>query len=114
MLAFAALIAINAMWAFQFAGARLATEELGPVLVTLVPLAIATLMVLPFSGLSGDIFRIGNRRIQLDLFLLGTVGVLPAQLCVVLGVQRTLASNASVLSLTVPVLTALSASIFLH
>ena len=114
MLAFAALIAVNAMWAFQFAGARLATEELGAVLVTLVPLAIATLLVLPFSGLSRDIFRAGNRCILLDLFLLGTVGVLPAQLCVVLGVHRTLASNASVLSLTVPVLTALSASIFLH
>jgi drug/metabolite transporter (DMT)-like permease len=114
MLAFAALIAVNAMWAFQFAGARIATQELGAVLVTLVPLAIATLLVLPFSGLSRDIFRIGNRRILLDLVLLGTLGVLPAQLCVVLGVERTLASNASVLSLTVPVLTALSASIFLH
>lgn len=114
MLAFAALIAVNAMWAFQFAGARIATRELGAVLVTLVPLAIATLLVLPFSGLNKDIFRIKNRSILLDVFLLATVGVLPAQLCVVLGVERTLASNASVLSLTVPILTALSASIFLH
>src|ERR1700730_17520881 len=113
MLAFAALIAVNAMWAFQFAGARIATRELGAVLVTLVPLLVATLLVLPFAGLNRDLFRAENRRILIDVLLLGTVGVLPAQLCVVLGVERTLASNASVLSLTVPVLTALSASLFL-
>lgn len=105
---------MNAMWAFQFTGARIATQQLGAVLVTLVPLAIATLLILPFAGLNRDLFRAGNRRILVDVVLLGTVGVLPAQLCVVLGVQRTLASNASVLSLTVPVLTALSASIFLR
>ncbi len=114
IVAFAALIAVNAMWAFQFAGARIATRELGAVLVTLVPLAIATLLVLPFAGLSLDIFRAGNRSTLRDVVLLGTLGVLPAQLCVVMGVERTLASNASVLSLTVPVLTALSASIFLQ
>ena len=63
MLAFAALIAVNAMWAFQFAGARIATRELGAVLVTLVPLLVATLLVLPFAGLNRDLFRAENRRI---------------------------------------------------
>ena len=114
MLAFAVLLAVNAMWAFQFSGARIATSELSAVLVTLLPLAIATLLVVPFARLNLDLFRPANRTILLDVFLLGTVGVLPAQLCLVLGVQRTLASNASVLSLTVPVLTAISASLFLH
>jgi drug/metabolite transporter (DMT)-like permease len=114
MLAFAALIAVNAMWAFQFAGARIATRELGAVLVTLLPLAIATVLVLPFAGLNRDLFSHANRSVLVDVVLLGTLGVLPAQLCVVMGVERTLASNASVLSLTVPVFTALCASIFLH
>jgi drug/metabolite transporter (DMT)-like permease len=114
MLAFAVLLAVNAMWAFQFSGARIATSELSAVLVTLLPLAIATLLVAPFARLNLDLFRPANRTILLDVFLLGTLGVLPAQLCLVLGVQRTLASNASVLSLTVPVLTAISASLFLH
>lgn len=113
MLAFGALVAVNAMWAFQFAGAKLATEELGAVLVTLLPLAIATILVAPFASLTREIFDPCNRRILLDLLLLGTLGVLPAQICVVLGVERTLASNASVLALTVPVFTALSASAFL-
>src|ERR1700693_5058874 len=77
MLAFAALIAVNAMWAFQFAGARIATRELGAVLVTLVPLAIATLLVLPFAGLTRDLFCKENRSVLLDVVLLGTLGVLP-------------------------------------
>jgi drug/metabolite transporter (DMT)-like permease len=114
MLAFGALIAVNAMWAFQFSGARLATRELGPVLVTLLPMAIATLLIVPFAKLNLDLFRRANRIILLDVVLLGTLGIVPAQLGLVYGVQRTLASNASVLALTVPVLTALSASIFLH
>jgi drug/metabolite transporter (DMT)-like permease len=112
-LALGALIAVNAMWAFQFAGARIATRELGGVLVTLVPLVIATLLVIPFARLNLQIFQPQNRSILVDLVLLGTLGVLPAQLCLVFGVERTLASNASILSLTVPVLTAISASIFL-
>jgi drug/metabolite transporter (DMT)-like permease len=114
MLAFLVLIAVNAMWAFQFSGARIATRELGAVLVTLLPLAIATLLVMPFAKLNWDLFRAENRSILIDVCLLGTLGIVPAQICLVLGVQRTLASNASVLALTVPVLTALSASLFLH
>jgi drug/metabolite transporter (DMT)-like permease len=113
MLAFAVLIAVNAMWAFQFSGARFATRELGPVFVTFVPLALATLLVMPFTKLNGDLFKVEHRRILIDIILLGSLGIVPAQLCLVYGVERTLASNASVLSLTVPVLTALSASLFL-
>ena len=114
LLAFAALILVNAMWAFQFAGARIATRELGAELVTLVPMVLATLLVLPFARLSGNIFRTEYRSVLIDVCLLGTLGIVPAQLCLVLGVEGTLASNASVLSLTVPVFTALCASVFLH
>jgi drug/metabolite transporter (DMT)-like permease len=113
-LAFVALIAVNAMWAFQFAGARIATRELGGILVTLVPLAIATLLVIPFARLNADLFRVANRQVLIDVVLLGTLGVIPAQLGLVFGMERTLASNGSVLALTVPILTALCASIFLH
>ena len=113
MLALGALIAVNAMWAFQFSGARIATSELGAVLVTLVPLLIATLLIVPFAKLDRRLFQPQHRFLLIDVVLLATLGVLPAQLFLVLGVERTLASNASVLALTVPVLTAISASIFL-
>jgi drug/metabolite transporter (DMT)-like permease len=114
MLAFGALIAVNAMWAFQFAGARIATRELGAILVTLAPLAVATVLVAPFARLNLELFRREHRSILIDIILLGSLGIVPAQLGLVFGVQRTLASNASVLALTVPVLTALSASLFLY
>jgi drug/metabolite transporter (DMT)-like permease len=114
MLAFCVLIAVNAMWAFQFSGARIATRELGGVLVTLLPMVIATLLVLPFAKLNLGLFSVANRSILIDIVLLGTLGIVPAQLGLVFGVERTLASNGSVLALTVPVLTALSAFLFLH
>ena len=114
MVAFGVLIAVNAMWAFQFSGAQIATRELGPVLVTLLPMAIATLLVAPFAQINLDLFRRENQPILIDIVLLGTLGVVPAQLGLVFGVERTLASNGSVLALTVPVLTTLSAFLFLH
>ena len=80
MLAFGALIAVNAMWAFQFSGARIATSEAcGAVLVTLLPLAIATLLVMPFAKLNLDLFRVGNRTILLDVFLLARHSGSPAR-----------------------------------
>lgn len=98
---------------FNLLGRAIATEELGAVLVTLLPLALATILVIPFAKLNLDIFRRENRSILIDLILLGTLGVFPAQVCLVFGVERTLASNASVLALTIPVFTAMSASFFL-
>jgi drug/metabolite transporter (DMT)-like permease len=111
--AFAMLVGANAMWAFQFTGARIAARELNAVLVTFLPLALATLLVLPFSIPAGSLFSKDHRFLLLDVFLLGTFGIIPAQLGLVFGVERTLASNASVLSLTVPILMAVSAVIFL-
>ena len=58
-------------------------------------------------------FSKAHRFLLLDIFLLGTFGIVPAQLGLVFGVARTLASNASVLNLTVPILMAVSAVIFL-
>jgi drug/metabolite transporter (DMT)-like permease len=111
--AFGVLVAVNAMWAFQFTGARIAARELNPVLVTLLPLTIATLLVFPFCLPVALLFSKAHRLLLLDIFLLGTFGIIPAQLGLVFGVARTLASNASVLSLTVPILMAVSAVIFL-
>jgi len=59
-------------------GARIATRELGAVLVTLLPLAIATLLVMPFAKLNLDLFRVENRVILRDVLLLGTLGIVPA------------------------------------
>jgi drug/metabolite transporter (DMT)-like permease len=48
-----------------------------------------------------------------DLFLASTLGIIPAQLGLTWGIEHSLASNASVLTLTIPVLTAIMAVLLL-
>jgi len=42
---FLLLVLVNLMWAFQYTGARVATRKLGPITVTLLPLAMATVLL---------------------------------------------------------------------
>jgi drug/metabolite transporter (DMT)-like permease len=114
---FLVLMLVNMMWAFQFSGAKLATERLGPITVTTLPVVLATLLLLPalwmerrLTGAAGWSFPAWSLR---DFVLLAVFGGAPAQLGLVLGVQYSLASNASVLTLTIPVLTAIMAALLL-
>jgi drug/metabolite transporter (DMT)-like permease len=112
---FLVLVVVNLMWAFQFSGAKIATERLGPVTVTFIPLALSTVLFAPLLRVS----RRGKPKPRFtgtvirDLVLAGTLGIIPSQLGLTWGVQRSLASNASVLTLTIPVLTALMAVVLL-
>ena len=45
---FVVLVLVNLMWAFQFSGAKIATERLGPITVTFLTMAIATVLFAPF------------------------------------------------------------------
>jgi drug/metabolite transporter (DMT)-like permease len=114
---FLVLILVNLMWAFQFSGAKIATERLGPITVTLLPLALSTLMLAPFAGFDGRKRNRGGVRFTrgawISFALVGTVGTIASQLGLTWGVERSLASNAAVLTLTVPVFTAMMASILL-
>jgi len=112
---FLVLVVVNLMWAFQFSGAKIATERLGPVTVTFIPLALSTVLFAPLVRLSRGQkpkphFTLVAMR---DLIFAGTLGIIPSQLGLTWGVQRSLASNASVLTLTIPVLTAIMAVILL-
>lgn len=114
------LALVNFMWATQFSGAKIATAQLGPITVTFLTLAISTLLLAPFLRFGTRGARAGNSRPAgfagrvLPFLLLGTLGSLAAQLCLTWGVQRSLASNASVLQLSIPVLMALLAAVLLR
>jgi drug/metabolite transporter (DMT)-like permease len=112
---FVVLVLVNLMWAFQFSGAKIATERLGPIAVALIPLALSTILFAPLVRVSR-----GNKPrprwtsvVWRDLFLASTLGIIPAQLGLTWGVEHSLASNASVLTLTIPVLTAMMAVVLL-
>ena len=112
---FLVLVLVNLMWAFQFSGAKIATERLGPITVALIPLALSTVLFAPLLRVSR-----GKKPpprwtpvVWRDLVLASTLGIIPAQLGLTWGVEHSLASNASVLTLTIPVFTAIMAVILL-
>jgi drug/metabolite transporter (DMT)-like permease len=112
---FLVLVLVNLMWAFQFSGAKIATERLGPIAVALIPLALSTVLFAPLVRISRG-KKPGPRWTPVvwrDLFLASTLGIIPAQLGLTWGVEHSLASNAAVLTLTIPVLTAMMAVMLL-
>ncbi len=113
---FLALLVVNMMWAFQFSGAKIVTERLGPVSTALIPMALSTLLFAPFLRAGRPCGAAGRftRPLLAGLLMIGTVGIVPAQLGLTWGVEHSLASNASVITLTIPVLTAVMAVLLLE
>jgi drug/metabolite transporter (DMT)-like permease len=112
------LLLCNFIWASQFALVKLVQSEVGPLFTTAFPMLLATLLLAPVV--------VWTRRrhsphtpIQLSVADLGaflTIGILGqviAQLFATWGTQRSLASNAALLSLALPVATALMAFLLL-
>ncbi|MDR3677497.1 MAG: DMT family transporter [Acidobacteriota bacterium] len=115
---FLLLILCNLMWAFQYTGAKIATRQLGPITVTFLPMAAATillgLLLLARRGRKNakSLLERGSFLQQLLNFVaLGVVGCVLSQFCITAGIKRSLASNASIITLTIPVLTALLATL---
>jgi drug/metabolite transporter (DMT)-like permease len=115
---FLLLILCNLMWAFQYTGAKIATRQLGPITVTFLPMAAATillgLLLLARRGRQNakSLLERGSFLQQLlNFVMLGVVGCVLSQFCITAGIKRSLASNASIITLTIPVLTALLATL---
>ncbi len=114
---FLLLILVNFMWAFQYSGARIATRKLGPITVTFLPMAFATVvlgLLLIFRRRPSAEARSGRGnagRWVLSFLVLGIVGTGLAQFGLTSGVKRSLASNASVITLVIPILMALLATV---
>ncbi len=128
----ALMLLVNAMWAGQYAAYKVATEKMGPVTVSAWIFLIATLVLLPFlfrerrkstdcvgadSGMSAQ--RLADRsllksRNLFDFLIVGVLGLVPASALLAWGVERSTASNAAIIYLTVPIITTLLASIMLQ
>ena len=108
---------INFMWATQVPVIKLIGDRLGPVAIAFVPMMLSTLLFIPALWFE-------SRRLQRPLqwhwrdarhFLVaGLLGTFLLQFTYTLGAQRTLASNAAVITLSIPALVAIAASIMLR
>lgn len=109
IIAWSLLFACNTMWAMQFTAVKLIQDQVGPYFAVFGPMLISTLFLVPF------VYRDkgkGGKRERKDLFVfaqLGLFGAFPAQVFMTWGTQYSLASNSAILSLCLPVITALFA-----
>jgi drug/metabolite transporter (DMT)-like permease len=111
------LILCNLIWASQFVMVKLVQQQMGPVFATFFPMTLAMLILIP-------IVRRERRRIAqptgkmpwqdiMAFIIIGVVGQVVAQLFITWGTGLSLASNAALLFLTLPIVTSVMAYIIL-
>lgn len=104
------LVLVNAMWAAQYPAYKTATSHAGPVTVSLWTFLVAALVLIPFfirerreSAERAARFEWGG------FFLLAALGLVPGSAVLAWGTELSTASNAALLYLTLPVITAVMA-----
>lgn len=113
LFSWSALFACNLMWSLQFTCIKLVQDQVGAFSTVFIPMLIAALFMFPF--VYKDIKHNKNRKwADLKIFLLlALVGQFPAQVLMTIGTQQSTASNGSIISLTLPVISALLAVVLL-
>ena len=110
------LFSCNFMWALQFTCVKLVQDQVGSLFTVWGPMTLATVMLYPLVRLEAKSpeHRDWRKSDILVFLLLAVVGVFPGQVFITWGTRMSLASNAALLMLTLPVSTAFLAFIFLH
>ncbi len=106
------LFACNLMWALQFTCVKLVQDQVGALFTVWGPMTLATLMLIPLIKLEKGDSQKTTERSRRDIgifFLLALLGVFPGQVLITWGTRWSLASNAALLMLTLPVSTAVLA-----
>jgi drug/metabolite transporter (DMT)-like permease len=127
------LVLVNAMWATQYVGYKAATDRIGPITLGGWMFFFATLVLLPFLARERKRRSIPyapptqtatagpprsrsllDRRNIIGFLMLGVVGLVPGSAFLAWGEKLSTGSNGSLISLTVPIITAVLASIILN
>jgi len=106
------LFACNLMWSLQFTCIKLTQDQVGPYFTVWAPMLLATIFLAPFALRD---FSAGGKKFK-DVIIFGQLallGVFPAQVLMTWGTQFSLASNAAILTLALPVITAVFAFLML-
>jgi drug/metabolite transporter (DMT)-like permease len=104
----AALALVNLMWAGQYAAYKIASDHIDVVALNFWTFLIAALLLTPFwlrqrsRGVYAGRSRSGRNVLQFTL--LAVLGLLPPSVLLAWGIAHSSASNAAILSLTIPVL----------
>jgi drug/metabolite transporter (DMT)-like permease len=113
-LSWGALFACNLMWSLQFTCIKLVQDQVGPFSTVFIPMLLATLFMVPFVYKDA---RANKKRKLSDLkifVMLALLGQFPAQVLMTLGTQQSTASNAAIISLTLPIVSVLLAVALLN
>ncbi len=112
-----ALALVNLLWALQFPAYKIASEHMGVVNLNFWTFVSALAVLLPFfwlerrraaRGALPDASKPAARSLR-GFLLLGTVGIIPPSIFLAWGIAHSTAANAAIISLIIPVLTALMA-----
>jgi len=108
IISWALLFACNLMWSLQFTCIKLTQDQVGPYFTVWGPMLIAVILLAPF--VLRDFKKEGKKIRDVLIFVqLAILGAFPAQVLITWGTQYSLASNSAILTLTLPVITALFA-----
>jgi drug/metabolite transporter (DMT)-like permease len=112
VLSWVLLFACNLMWSLQFTCIKLTQDQVGPYFTVWAPMLIAVLLLSPF--VLRDFNKEGKKFRDVIIFgQLALLGAFPAQVLITWGTQYSLASNSAILTLCLPVITALFAFLLL-
>jgi drug/metabolite transporter (DMT)-like permease len=112
------LLVCNLIWGCQFIFLKIVQEQMGPLFATCFPLALSILVMIPivhFMGRPAGTRKLGQKSGGdfVPFLLLGVLGQSVVLLFGTWGVRLTLASNAALITLSIPVTTAVMAYFFL-
>ena len=113
IIAWLILFACNLIWSFHFTSIKLTQDQVGPYFTVWAPMLLATLFLAPFVIRD---FRKGKKKLKdvLVFVQLGVLGAFPSQVLMTWGTQYSLASNAAIMILALPVITAVFAFLILR
>lgn len=102
------LFLCNLIWSFHFTCIKLTQDQVGPYFTVWLPMLLATVFLAPFVWRD---FKKGGKKIKdvLIFVQLAAIGAFPSQVLMTWGTQYSLASNAAILILALPVVTAVFA-----
>lgn len=106
------LLLCNLMWASQFVLVKIVQEQMGPVAATSIPMLIATVLLFPIVRWEASSHPTPSRKRPndwLQFMLIGVLGQVVAQLFITWGLRFSLASNAALLMLALPIATTVMA-----